>query len=128
MYSSWCSNCCWPSFYCGIPGVVGAPTVAFVPAFAGILAVASISANPGYPILAGFFYCTVLYCTLNTLQWDIHTGLSNWLPLSAIKLLEYRIRILESQNTTLYRLPTSDCILSLHSFFGWSCFCGFILW
>jgi hypothetical protein len=37
---------------CGIPGVVGVPVDAFVPA---VLAVASISADPGVPVLAGEF-------------------------------------------------------------------------
>ncbi len=53
-------HCFWPPYYCGLPGV-GIPAVAFVPAvvrilaFAGVLAVTSIPADPGVPILVVVF-------------------------------------------------------------------------
>jgi hypothetical protein len=59
-------SCCWPTCYCGVPGVVGVPAVAGLLDVADILAAdgvfssASIPTDPGDPV----FSLCLLYCTL----------------------------------------------------------------
>ncbi len=56
--------CCWLTTFVSIfscrPYSVGSPVVAFIPADAGILAVASIRSDPGVP----FFSYILTYCTV----------------------------------------------------------------
>ncbi len=116
-WSSWCNQwCCWCSCCSFEHAVAGGPAVTSFPAVGGVLAVASVPADPGVHILAdGFTYWIV--------EWDVllYRTIGLWLsdcnifPLSNYWNIEYRIG--EFKELLDYRI--SDQGLNLSDYLIW---------